>query len=62
VVSPTAFGLAMGASSHGIGTARALEEGMLEGATAGLAIGLMGLATAIVAPGLVRLMFTIAGM
>jgi predicted murein hydrolase (TIGR00659 family) len=61
VVSPTAFGLAMGASAHGIGTARALDEGMLEGATAGLAIGLMGLATAAVTPALLSALFAIAG-
>ncbi len=48
--SRTAFGLAMGASAHGAGTARALEEGAVEGATSGLAIGLMGVATAVLAP------------
>jgi predicted murein hydrolase (TIGR00659 family) len=50
VRSPTAFGLAMGASAHGAGTARAIEEGEVEGATSGLAIGLMGVATAVLAP------------
>jgi predicted murein hydrolase (TIGR00659 family) len=50
VRSPTAFGLAMGASAHGAGTARAIEEGEIEGATSGLAIGLMGVATAVLAP------------
>lgn len=50
VKSPTAFGLAMGSAAHGIGTARALEEGVLEGAVSGLAICLNGLATAILAP------------
>lgn len=50
VRSATAFGLAMGAAAHGIGTARAAQEGPVEGATSGLAIGLMGLATAILAP------------
>jgi predicted murein hydrolase (TIGR00659 family) len=50
VRSATAFGLAMGSAAHGIGTARAAEEGQMEGATSGLAIGLMGLATAILAP------------
>jgi predicted murein hydrolase (TIGR00659 family) len=48
--SRTAFGLAMGAAAHGAGTARALEEGAVEGATSGLAIGLMGVATAVLAP------------
>ncbi len=50
VRSATAFGLAMGSAAHGLGTARAAEEGPVEGATSGLAIGLMGLATAILAP------------
>jgi len=45
-----AFGLAMGAASHGIGTARAVEEGELEGAAAGLAICLNGIATAVFTP------------
>jgi predicted murein hydrolase (TIGR00659 family) len=57
VRSPVAFGLAMGAASHGIGTARALEEGDLEGASSGLAIGLNGVLTAVLAPWLVRLVF-----
>lgn len=52
--SRTAWGLAMGSAAHGIGTARAVEQGDVEGATSGLAIGLMGLATAILAPLVVR--------
>jgi predicted murein hydrolase (TIGR00659 family) len=50
VRSRTAWGLAMGAAAHGIGTARAAEQGEVEGASAGLAIGLMGIATALLAP------------
>jgi putative effector of murein hydrolase len=42
VRSRTAFGLAMGAAAHGVGTARAAEEGEVEAASSGLAIGLMG--------------------
>lgn len=49
----TAVGLALGAAAHGIGTARAAEEGAVEGAASGLAIGLMGVATAVLAPPLV---------
>jgi len=52
--SRSAVGLALGAASHGIGTARALEEGELEGASAGLAIGLMGIGTAILTPLLIK--------
>jgi predicted murein hydrolase (TIGR00659 family) len=60
VRSPTAFGLAMGAAAHGIGTARAAEEGTAEAASSGLAIGLMGVATAILAPLIVALLFSVA--
>ena len=50
VRSRTAFGLALGAAAHGVGTARAAEEGEVEAASSGLAIGLMGVFTAILAP------------
>jgi predicted murein hydrolase (TIGR00659 family) len=61
VRSATAFGLAMGASAHGIGTARAMEEGPTEGAASGLAIGLCGVATAVLAPLLVELLRVLGG-
>jgi predicted murein hydrolase (TIGR00659 family) len=48
--SPTAVGLAMGAAAHSARTARAIEEGEVQGATSGLAIGLMGVATAVLVP------------
>lgn len=47
IKSPVAKGLAMGCSSHGLGTARAIEMGALEGAVSGLSIALMGVATAV---------------
>lgn len=50
VDSKIAVGLALGASAHGLGTARAMELGAIEGAISGLAIGLMGLLTALLAP------------
>lgn len=50
VESKIAKGLAMGAASHAIGTARAIEMGAIEGAISGLAIGLMGICTAILTP------------
>jgi predicted murein hydrolase (TIGR00659 family) len=50
IQSPIAKGLAMGASSHGIGTARAIEMGAVEGAVSGLAIAMMGVMTALVIP------------
>lgn len=50
VRSRTAFGLSLGAAAHGVGTARAAEEGDVEAASSGLAIGVMGVFTAILAP------------
>lgn len=45
-----ARGLAMGAVSHGIGTARSLHEDHTEGAFAGLSMGLTALATSLLVP------------
>lgn len=45
-----AFGLSMGTAAHGVGTARALETGTLEGAMSGLALCINGLITALLAP------------
>ncbi|MDE6861322.1 MAG: LrgB family protein [Alistipes sp.] len=50
VRDPVARGLAMGSAAHGIGTARAIEIGAVEGAVSGLAMGLMGGITAIIVP------------
>lgn len=50
IKSPVARGLGMGCASHGLGTARAIEMGAVEGAVSGLAIALMGVATAILIP------------
>lgn len=50
IESRIAKGLALGASSHGIGTAAAIQLGAVEGALSGLAIGLMGIMTAILVP------------
>ncbi|UOD34638.1 LrgB family protein [Deferribacteraceae bacterium V6Fe1] len=50
IKNKVAIGLAIGSASHGIGTARAFEEGELEGASSSLAICLNGIATAIFTP------------
>ncbi len=50
VDSKIAVGLALGASAHGLGTARAMELGAIEGAVSGLAMGVMGLFTALLSP------------
>ena len=51
-----ARGLALGAASHGIGTARALHEGATEGAFSGLSMALSALATSLVVPIVVALL------
>ncbi|MCL1785896.1 MAG: LrgB family protein [Alphaproteobacteria bacterium] len=48
--SPVARGLAIGNSSHAMGTAKALEMGPKEGAASSLAIVISGIATAALAP------------
>jgi len=48
--SRLATGLALGAAAHGLGTARAADEGATEGGAAGLAMGVMGILTALLAP------------
>lgn len=45
VKNPVAAGLAIGASSHAMGTSKALELGEVEGAMSGIAIGTVGLVT-----------------
>ncbi|MDR3706173.1 MAG: LrgB family protein [Paludibacteraceae bacterium] len=57
VKSKIAKGLAMGSSAHALGTARAMEMGALEGAISGLAIGLMGIMTALLIPFAEKLLF-----
>ncbi len=47
---PIAKGLSIGAAAHGLGTAKAMEMGALEGAISGLSIGLMGVITSIMIP------------
>ena len=48
VREPLAAGLAIGASSHAMGTSTALELGETEGAMSGLAIGVCGIVTVVV--------------
>jgi len=56
IKSPLAKGLSLGSASHGIGTAKALEMGALEGAAGGLAIALMGLFTSLLVPVFAKLL------
>lgn len=50
IESKIARGLALGSAAHGLGTAKAMELGAVEGAISGLAIGVMGIMTAILVP------------
>jgi predicted murein hydrolase (TIGR00659 family) len=50
ITEPISKGLAFGAASHAIGTAKALEIGEVEGAMSGLAIAVSGIFTVILAP------------
>lgn len=45
IKDPVAAGLAIGASSHAVGTSKAIEIGEVEGAMSGLAIGICGIVT-----------------
>ena len=56
VKSKVAKGLALGAASHAVGTARAIEMGATEGAISGLAICIMGIFTALLMPVLLSLL------
>lgn len=48
IQEPVAKGIAIGASAHAIGTARAIELGEVEGAMSSLAIAVVGLLTVLV--------------
>ena len=54
---PMAQGFALASAAHGIGTARAIEIGALEGALSGLAMALMGIMTALLLPVFVKFLF-----
>lgn len=48
--NPVAQGIAIGNSSHALGTSRALEIGEVQGAMSSLAIGIAGIMTVIIVP------------
>lgn len=52
-----AKGIAIGTGSHAIGTSKAIEMGEVEGAMSGLAIGLAGTVTVLIAPLVYRIFF-----
>lgn len=53
---PIARGIALGTSSHALGTTKAIEMGEVEGAMSGLSIGISGTLTVILIPILLRFM------
>lgn len=50
IMNPIAKGIAIGTSSHAIGTSKALEIGEIEGAMSSLSIAVAGILTAILCP------------
>lgn len=56
ITDPVARGLSFGTISHGIGTSQALKEGIIEGATSSVAIGLTGIVTSLLIPWFLPLM------
>lgn len=61
VDSPKAIGLAMGAASHGIGTAQAGELGEKHAAYGGVALALCGVLTAVVIPFILPFLIQVFG-
>lgn len=59
IKSSLAIGLAIGTSSHAVGTSRAIELGETEGAMSGLAIGTAGALTVVLLPILYKLLLMI---
>lgn len=57
ISDPVAKGIAIGTSSHAVGTSKALQMGRIEGAMSSLAIGVAGLMTVFIAPLLWNLIF-----
>lgn len=56
ITNPIAKGIAIGTSSHAIGTSKALEMGQIEGAMSSLSIAVAGVLTAILCPAAVNLL------
>lgn len=50
IKNPIARGIAIGTSSHAIGTSKALEMGQIEGAVSSLSIAVAGILTAVLCP------------
>jgi len=57
ITDPRAHGVALGTAAHGIGTARAFQESDETGTFSGVAMGLNGIATALILPWLLLRLF-----
>lgn len=57
ITDPVARGIAIGSSSHVLGTAKAVEMGETEGAMSGLSVAVSGILTVIVAPVLLNMTY-----
>ena len=57
ITDPEAHGVALGTAAHGIGTARAFQEGEQTGTFSGVAMGINGIATALLLPWLLIWLF-----
>jgi putative effector of murein hydrolase len=56
VTDPVAKGIAIGTTSHAVGTAKAMELGEVEGAMSSLAISVTGIVTVLMVPGVIWLL------
>jgi predicted murein hydrolase (TIGR00659 family) len=56
VTDPVAKGIAIGTTSHAVGTAKAMELGEVEGAMSSLAISVAGIVTVLMVPGVIWLL------
>jgi len=56
IKEPAVRGFAVGMAAHGIGTARAIQVNETAGAFSALAMGLNGIATALLVPLLIKLL------
>lgn len=56
---PMSKGVAIGTSSHALGTSKAIEIGETEGALSGLSIGVAGISTLILSPILLKIFYII---
>lgn len=57
IKNKVAKGIGIGVASHAVGTSKAIEMGEVEGAMSGLAIGLTGVATIIVLPLMLKILY-----